>query len=71
MEHLLFLLIGLFLGVSLGMVTMGLLAASEPEPHPGPPRAGRSSWLEVHDPSLEGIADPTHGTSGSRVTHPA
>ncbi len=75
MEHLLYLLIGLVLGVSLGMGTMGLLAAADrerlPEPTPGQPGAGQLAWPEVHDPSLEGIADPTHRTSGPRVAHSA
>ena len=81
MEHLLFILIGLFLGVSLGMATMGLVIASDrdqlPEPAPGNPRAGRASWPEVPESSLAGIgvsrdgesslglADSPHGASAT------
>ena len=59
MDHLLCVLIGLFLGASIGMVSMGLLAAADRENHPEPapeqPRTGRASSPEGSDPSLVGI----------------
>jgi len=74
MEHLLFILIGLFLGVSLGMATMGLLIAADrdqlPEPAPGDPRAGRASWLEGREPSLAGMGVGRTAGSGAGLADP-